>query len=271
MIEFVCEDAVAWLDNLEPGSLDAIVCSPPYADARGDDYPCVPVAEYGEWTLRWTSSALEAVTPGGSLMLNLGRLWRGGEVSHYHLDALDAALAVGWHWIEELMWIKPNANPIQGRFLTNAHEPVWWLCSTITPAYHGEDDLRRPYAPGTAERYERGYRRNTGVKGQHSGRGRTLNPKGARPQSVRSHYTGREKGNPHPAPAPLDLVRDLVLLSTPPGGIVGCPFMGSGTVAVAAVETGRSFLGCDIDPQCIEWTRDRLNSVLASPEEGGET
>jgi hypothetical protein len=38
------------------------------------------------------------------------------------------------------------------------------------------------------------------------------------------------------------------------------PFLGSGTTAVAAIMEGRQFLGCDIDPGCVETTRRRLSS-----------
>jgi DNA modification methylase len=264
-----CEDAWVWLMQLEPSSLDAIVCSPPYADARGADYPCVPIEEYAAWTAHWTEAALEAVKPEGSLLLNIGHIYRDGQLSPYHLQALSAAVHVGWLWLDELVWYKPNANPIQGNWVTAAHEYVYVLGKSPKP-YCGADDIRRPYAEGSAARYERGWKNNTGVKGQHTGRGRTLNPKGARAQSVRVHTTGKEKGNPHPCPMPLDLAVELVLLSTPPGGLVGCPFSGSGTVALAALQTGRSFTGCDIDPASVELARSRIAAGSVAEDTASE-
>jgi site-specific DNA-methyltransferase (adenine-specific) len=44
----------------------------------------------------------------------------------------------------------------------------------------------------------------------------------------------------------------------PLGGTVLDPFMGSGTVGVAAVQTDRYFLGVDIDPVCCTIARERL-------------
>jgi len=46
-----------------------------------------------------------------------------------------------------------------------------------------------------------------------------------------------------------------------PDELIVDPFLGSGTSAVAAVLEGRRFLGCDIDPACVETTRRRLEQL----------
>jgi DNA modification methylase len=38
------------------------------------------------------------------------------------------------------------------------------------------------------------------------------------------------------------------------------PFLGAGTTGLACQQLGRNFIGCDIDPQCVEITQKRLNS-----------
>lgn len=57
------------------------------------------------------------------------------------------------------------------------------------------------------------------------------------------------KDFPHPSPKPLALMKWLVENCAPPGATVLDPFMGSGTTGVACVETGRNFIGIEIDPQ----------------------
>jgi site-specific DNA-methyltransferase (adenine-specific) len=51
----------------------------------------------------------------------------------------------------------------------------------------------------------------------------------------------------HPAPFPVALPERLIHMNTYVGDVVLDPFMGSGTVAVAARRTGRHFLGYDTD------------------------
>lgn len=62
-----------------------------------------------------------------------------------------------------------------------------------------------------------------------------------------SKATRRERGegNDHPTVKPLDLMRYLVRLVTPAGGVVLDPFMGSGSTGLAAVAEGRGFVGIE--------------------------
>lgn len=53
----------------------------------------------------------------------------------------------------------------------------------------------------------------------------------------------------HPTMKPLALMRYLVRLVTPPGGMTLDPFGGSGTTAVAAIEEGFSITVCELDPE----------------------
>jgi site-specific DNA-methyltransferase (adenine-specific) len=56
----------------------------------------------------------------------------------------------------------------------------------------------------------------------------------------------------HPAPFPVELPRRLIDLYTYEGDVVLDPFMGSGSTAVAAVRTGRHYLGFDTDDGYID-------------------
>jgi site-specific DNA-methyltransferase (adenine-specific) len=62
----------------------------------------------------------------------------------------------------------------------------------------------------------------------------------------------------HPAPFPVELPVRLIHLYTYAGDLVLDPFMGSGSTAVAAVRTGRHFVGYDTDATYVERTRRRL-------------
>lgn len=52
--------------------------------------------------------------------------------------------------------------------------------------------------------------------------------------------------NDHPTVKSLDLIRWLIRLLTPPGGVVLDPFLGSGTTAEAALNEGFEFVGCEL-------------------------
>ena len=62
----------------------------------------------------------------------------------------------------------------------------------------------------------------------------------------------------HPAPFPVDIPRRLIDLYTYEGDLVLDPFMGSGSSAVAALRTGRHFIGFDTDPEYVERAAARI-------------
>ena len=68
-------------------------------------------------------------------------------------------------------------------------------------------------------------------------------------------------GSKHPTIKPLDLMRYLVRLVTPPGGLILDPFAGSGTTGRAAIEEGFSWLGMELDRVSIEEAQKRLDLV----------
>jgi site-specific DNA-methyltransferase (adenine-specific) len=81
--------------------------------------------------------------------------------------------------------------------------------------------------------------------------------------AARFFYTAKasrsERGadNRHPTVKPLDLMRYLIRLVTPPGGVVLDPFAGSGSTLVAARDLGFSAIGIEINPEYIELIEKR--------------
>jgi len=64
----------------------------------------------------------------------------------------------------------------------------------------------------------------------------------------------------YPAEKPSAVSEVLIRQSTELGHLVIDPFMGSGSVGVAAVAKGRSFAGNDLCKEAVEITRDRLRA-----------
>jgi DNA modification methylase len=62
----------------------------------------------------------------------------------------------------------------------------------------------------------------------------------------------------HPAPFPVELPLRLIRLYTYLDDVVLDPFLGSGSTAVAAVRTGRHYVGYDTDPDYVELARRRI-------------
>ena len=76
--------------------------------------------------------------------------------------------------------------------------------------------------------------------------------------TAKASKSDREHFNTHATVKPLALMRYLVRLVTPPGGVVLDMFAGSGTTLVAARQEGFRFLGCDADEGHVRIAQDRL-------------
>lgn len=83
-----------------------------------------------------------------------------------------------------------------------------------------------------------------------------------------SFYHPSHKRTDHPTEKPFDVIRRIVLVSSNPGDLVVDPFLGSGTTAVAAKQTGRRFIGFDTSDEYIHIARNRLDGTKAEDSTG---
>jgi site-specific DNA-methyltransferase (adenine-specific) len=71
-------------------------------------------------------------------------------------------------------------------------------------------------------------------------------------------------GNNHPTVKPIELMKYLIKLITPPGGTVLDPFNGSGSTGCAAVALGHEYIGCELDPAYVEISKRRIEKYNKS-------
>jgi len=67
--------------------------------------------------------------------------------------------------------------------------------------------------------------------------------------------------NKHPTVKSLKLMKYLINLVTPPGGVVLDPFMGSGTTGQAALEGNFGFVGVELETHSFEISKKRCSSI----------
>jgi hypothetical protein len=76
---------------------------------------------------------------------------------------------------------------------------------------------------------------------------------------------GRDIITGHPSQKPRRLLTELVEKFTNDTDTILDPFMGSGTTGVAAVQTGRRFIGIEIDPDYYAIAKRRIQEALMQP------
>ena len=75
-------------------------------------------------------------------------------------------------------------------------------------------------------------------------------------REIREHRIGQ-----HPTQKPVRLLERIIALVTQPGDTIIDPFMGSGTTGVACVQTGRNFIGIEIDEGYFKIAEKRIKDA----------
>ena len=78
----------------------------------------------------------------------------------------------------------------------------------------------------------------------------------------------QEMNNPHPAPFPVDLISRII--SSTYANIVLDPFMGSGTTAIAALMNSRRYIGIEISPEYVTFSKTRIKNYYKQHNEFSE-
>lgn len=66
----------------------------------------------------------------------------------------------------------------------------------------------------------------------------------------------------HPTIKPVEILKNFIVNSSLPHGVILDPFMGSGSTGVACVNTGRNFIGIELDAGYFEIAQQRINEAV---------
>ena len=216
----------------------------------------------------------------GTLWLNIGDGWGSGKnysgVKQKDLIGIPWMLAFalrsdGWYLRQDIIWNKPNPmNESVNDRCTKAHEYVF-LMTKREKYFYDRESIREPIKPTTNGK--------AGVR--RSGNSRTRNRdhwgvphepvnvtveydqiKGANKRSVWTVATRPYRGA-HFATFPPELIEPCILAGSRPGDIVLDPFMGSGTTAQVAIQHGRQYLGCELNPDYNSLQQERIAKAVS--------
>ncbi len=132
-------------------------------------------------------------------------------------------------------------------------------------AYRGQDNggASRFFYCAKASRSER----NAGLEGLPLGEP----PASARSKAAvgRKNPLGEPRANHHPTVKPIKLFEYLIKLVTREGQIVLDPFIGSGTIAIAAHNTGRKCIGIEKEDEYLTIAKRRISYWKQQPQQLG--
>jgi DNA modification methylase len=170
-----------------------------------------------------------------------------------------ALQADGWYLRQDIIWHKPNPMPesVTDR-CTKAHEYVF-LLSKSARYYYDSEAIKEPGVKGAAGSSFNKGKTATHQMGRSSGKDRSDSDTRNR-RSVWTVATKPYRGA-HFATFPPALVEPCILAGCPVGGTVLDPFSGSATTGQVALANGRSYVGCELNPEYHELAQQRLDGA----------
>jgi DNA modification methylase len=277
-VELHCGDCLETLGAIADASVDAVVTDPPYPEIDRP-YGRMTEAEWHQMMRGVVAECRRILKPTGSAVFVLQpNSERVGRMRPWLWEFM-AWTAREWNQVQDVWWWNTSALPLGGCNRYGLLRPSLKACVWL-----GLDDCHKDQAAVLASESDQSrFIRDTESFGESNrpSRARANVPKddqrrmyaacakrgGVTPFNVLPFGSGgRRPGGPHDhgASTPYALCDWWVRYITPPGGVVCDPFLGSGTVALAALAQGRSFVGGERDPGYFETARRRIDAARAA-------
>lgn len=230
--KFYNEDCLETLKKIEDNSIDLIITSPPYNKGWWSPNKTQPSftkcreIDYGEtFTDKMEPQEYERwqrqiLDECIRVLKPTGSLW------YNHMDILSRNRCIHPTYIwdypvkQMIVWERKTTPKLANYFFFPTTEYLFWI---------GKEQSTRPYF----NKAEADYKKVVW----------DIEP---------------DRHSPHPAPFPYELPANIIKCCSKEGDIVYDPFMGSGTVAVAARDLGRHFIGSELNPDFVKMSEERL-------------
>ena len=243
------------MDEVEEASVALVVTSPPYfagkeyEEAMGSGHVPATYLDYLAMLTEVFAECVAKLEPGGRIAVNVANLGRkpyrslASDVVGILQDRLGLLLR------GEVVWWKARGaagSCAWGSFQSPANPVLRDLTERVVIAGKGRFDRAVP-------------RRRRAEKGLPSEPSISRDEFLEATTDVWEIPSERASRVGHPAPFPVELPRRLIELFTYRGDLVLDPFVGSGSTAVAAVRTGRHFVGYDTEEGYVATARRRID------------
>lgn len=272
-----CGDSRELLEQMEDGSINLVITSPPFALQRQKEYGNVDQETYVEWLSEFGRLVHRKLRQDGSFVLDLGGSYNKGVPARslYNFRALIRLCdEVGFFLAEDFYWFNPSKLPSPIEWVNkrkmrakDAVDTVWWLSKTVWP----KADVSQVLSPYSARMKkllsdpESYYTPKVRPSGHDIGATFAKDNGGAIPSNLLQIPNSESNGQYskwcksigaeiHPARFPEALPEFFMRLLTEPTDLVVDIFAGSNTTGAVAEKLGRRWCAFE----------ERLDYIAAS-------
>ena len=234
------------MSQIPDNSVHLMVTSPPYNVTKEYDDD-LTLSEYLELLHNVFSEVYRVLAPGGRAVVNIANVGRKPYIPlASHVNVLMSG--IGFLMRGEVIWDKSasaGSSTAWGSFQSASNPCLRDIHEYLLIFSKGQFKLNR-----TSDEKEDG-RVDTIEKQEFIDW----------TKSIWSFPTASAKKIGHPAPFPVELPRRCIEFFTFQGDVVLDPFMGSGSTAIAAVKSSRSYICYDINDEYITLAEQRLATI----------
>jgi DNA modification methylase len=230
--------------ELPENSIHLMITSPPYNVGKQYDAD-LTLEEYLQFLGRVWREVLRVLVPGGRACINIANLGRRPYIP-LHTWIAQSMLEVGFLMRGEIIWNKAaSASP----------STAWgsWK-SASNPTLRDVHEYILVFSKGAFKRENKNHRENTITREEFL-------------EFTKSVWTFPAEAATrigHPAPFPVELPYRLIQLYSFEGEVILDPFMGSGQTAIAAMNSGRHYIGYELSQEYVNLANTRIQRA-ASP------
>lgn len=245
------EDCLTRLKQIPDNTIDCVVTSPPYnlgglkkvkipktyptiqgpnkykqasygIAYAGDD---MPEADYQQWQIDILNECHRVIKPGGSVFYN-HKLRRHKGIGYHPWDFVGKS---NLNLYQMITWDRQISHVPCPKMLGVSTEMIFWLVKDKPTVYKPDSLLWKCEV----------WKQYPSKRNQHNPTAKTSRPD-------------------HPAPYPLGIPTNCILLTTQEGDMVLDPFAGSGTTLLAAKDLNRNSIGIEISEKYCELIKERM-------------
>jgi DNA modification methylase len=171
----------------------------------------------------------------------------------------------GWYLRQDIIWAKPNPMPesVTDR-CTKSHEYIFLLTKSATYFYDHEA-VKEPVVTETGGKGIRfgGNKYGDSDDPKHATKSGNVY-EGSETRNKRDVWTvaTRSYKEAHFATYPPELILPCIKAGSREGDIVLDPFSGSGTTGEVALQLGRNYIGCELNPDYAALSEKRISEAI---------
>ena len=244
------EDCLEGMKRIPGGSVDCIVTSPPYDNLR--KYGGVDSFNFDKFK-DIAKELFRILTEGGVCVWIVSDSCINGSESGTSFKQALYFKEIGLSLYDTMIWEKPSPQaPTEGRYY-DVFEYMFILCKGKKPRSLNLITDHKNISEGTVSQRET---RSCAEDRKPTGKNRVVKEFSRRFNVWKISRDQNKTG--HPAVFPLQLAIDHILSWSNEGDTVLDPFMGSGTVAIAAIREKRNFIGFELNKEYYNKTCERI-------------